>query len=83
MHQVGELADREGGLRVERGEVDLLVRHGGRPAFHPSGAFGVFVEAVAIGIVSAGEGVGLLDLRPSVGGGRLGRRKLPRNRAWP
>ena len=58
-------------LLIERSQIDFLVRHAGRPGFHPSGTFRVFVNSIAVGIMRGLE-LPCLSERPPVGEDELG-----------
>ena len=47
-----KMSHRGARLPVKCGEINFLVWHSRRPRLHPSGAFGVLIDAVAIGVMS-------------------------------
>src|SRR5258708_31727248 len=64
VHPSCQARNYAGGLLVESSEIDFLMRHHRRPRFHPTGPLGVFINAVAVGVVSASERLGALEALP-------------------
>ena len=61
LQQVLDLGNSARGLLIQQRQVNLLVRQPARPAFHPTGALRVVVDAVVVGVVRDLEGPRTLD----------------------